>query len=90
MISKHLRKCLKEPQKITVQRKNCGTQTEHEKKRDCTEWKIEAFVEVEASRPILFGGHSSGVTNKSKFVESQHVAAAVEAASSESGNILGN
>ncbi len=53
-----------------------------------SEWKIEAVVaEVEVSQPILFGGHSSGVTNKSKFVKSHHITAAVKAASSESRSI---
>lgn len=53
-----------------------------------SKWKMEAVVaEVEASQTILFAGHSSGVTNKSKFVESHHVTAAVKAASAESRSI---
>ena len=56
-----------------------------DKGRDFTECKTEALdSEVKASQPIFFGGHSSGVTNKSKFVKSQHVTAVVNAASSES------
>ena len=60
--------------------------------RECTEWKkkiIEAVAAEARAKPlILFGGHSSGVTNKSKFVLSHRVTAAVKAASSESQNKL--
>ena len=67
-----------------MENKDCTSKTRH-----CSVWKTEAvFAEVEASHLILFGGHSSGVTNKSKFFKSQHVTAAVTAASAESRNIL--
>ena len=39
--------------------------------------------EVEARKNILFGGHSVGITNAKKALESQHMADAVNAAGSE-------
>lgn len=74
----------KDLQDITLQRStDCAP-----KQKDCTEWKIEAVVvEFEARQAILLCGHSSGVTNKSKFVKSHRATAAVKAASSESRNI---
>lgn len=59
----------------------------HPKQENALSGKIEAVaVEAWAKLLILFGGHSSGVTNKSKFVH--RVTAAVKAASSESQNKL--
>lgn len=52
------------------------------RKRNFTEAEIGVLVgEVEARKGILFGGHSSGVTNKRKTTEWQHVVAAVNSAS---------
>ncbi len=48
------------------------------KKRSFSDTDVEVLVgEVETRKKILFGGHSSGVTNKKKHNELQHVAAAV-------------
>lgn len=48
------------------------------KKRNFSDMEVEVLVgEVEVRRDILFGGHSSRVTNKRKCSEGQHVAAAV-------------
>lgn len=61
----------------------------HPKQENALRGKIEAVaVEARAKLLILFGGHSSGVTNKSKFALSHRVTAAVKAASSESQNKL--
>ena len=52
------------------------------RKRNFTETEIEVLVgEVEARKDILFGGHSSGVTNKIKQKEWQHVVTAVNSSS---------
>ncbi|XP_049913336.1 t-SNARE domain-containing protein 1-like [Epinephelus moara] len=51
-------------------------------KMDFTENEIEVLVrEVEARKIILFGGHRSGVTNKRKTSEWQHVVTAVNSVS---------
>ena len=52
------------------------------KKRKFSDTEIEVLVgEVEARKPTLFGGHSSGITNLKKLCEWQHIAAAVNGAS---------
>lgn len=51
---------------------------EKTRKRNFSETEVEVLVgEVEARKIILFGGHSSGITNKRKFSEWQHVVSAV-------------
>ncbi|XP_037402214.1 myb-related transcription factor, partner of profilin-like [Pygocentrus nattereri] len=58
------------------------------KKRKFGECEVEVLVsEVEARKNVLFGSLSSGVTNKRKFVEWQHVAAAVNSVSSTSRTV---
>ncbi|XP_049341019.1 uncharacterized protein LOC125804964 [Astyanax mexicanus] len=58
------------------------------KKRNFGDCEVEVLVsEVEARKDVLFGGLSSGITNKRKFVEWQHVAAAVNNVSSTSRTI---
>lgn len=53
------------------------------KKRNFSEAKIEVLVsEVDERKAILFGGHSSGITNKKKCLEWQHITAAVNAVAS--------
>ncbi len=48
------------------------------KKRNFSDTEIEVLVtEVDKRQVILFGSHSSGITNKKKYVEWQHVAAAL-------------
>lgn len=52
--------------------------TKINKKRNFTEMEIEVLVgEVEARREILFGGQSSGVTNKQNPCEWEHGESAV-------------
>ncbi len=56
--------------------------TRKTKKRNFTEVEVETLVgEVEAWKLILFGGHTTGITNKKKQTEWQQVAAAVNAVS---------
>lgn len=53
------------------------------KKRNFTDTETEVLVsEVDQRKVILFGSHSSGITNKKKCVEWQHVTAAVNAVGS--------
>ncbi|XP_035813267.1 t-SNARE domain-containing protein 1-like [Amphiprion ocellaris] len=52
-------------------------------KGNFSETEIEVLVdEVEARKSILFGGHSSGITNKRKGTEWQHVVTSVNSVSS--------
>ena len=52
------------------------------KKRNFSDTEIETLVgEVEARKTVLFGGHSSGVTNKKKQCEWQSIASAVNCVS---------
>ena len=52
------------------------------KKRNFTEVEVETLVgEVEARKVVLIGGHGTGITNKRKQSEWQHVAAAVNSVS---------
>lgn len=54
------------------------------RKRNFSETEIEVLVdEVSARRETLFGGHSSGITNKRKATEWHAVATAVSAAGTE-------
>ncbi|XP_059367785.1 nuclear apoptosis-inducing factor 1-like isoform X2 [Carassius carassius] len=53
------------------------------KKRNFSEAELEVLVsEVDERKAILFGGHSSGITNKNKYLEWQHITAAVNAVAS--------
>ncbi|XP_049426784.1 t-SNARE domain-containing protein 1-like [Epinephelus fuscoguttatus] len=55
---------------------------EKTRERNFTVTEIEVLVgEVEARKIILFGGHSSGITNKRKTSEWQHVVTAVNGVS---------
>ncbi|XP_060782601.1 uncharacterized protein LOC132889793 [Neoarius graeffei] len=54
------------------------------KKRNFTDCEVEVLVdEVEQRRAVLFGGHSTGVTNAKKTCEWQHVADAVNSVASQ-------
>lgn len=53
------------------------------KTRNFSEAEIEVLVsEVDERKAILFGGHSSGITNLKKYLEWQHITAAVNAVAS--------
>ncbi|XP_062386939.1 t-SNARE domain-containing protein 1-like [Sardina pilchardus] len=58
------------------------------KKRNFTDCEVEVLVnEVEQRQRVLFGGHSSGITNAKKTCEWEHVAHAVNAAASQGRTI---
>uniref|UniRef100_A0AAQ6AJ68 Myb/SANT-like DNA-binding domain-containing protein n=1 Tax=Amphiprion ocellaris TaxID=80972 RepID=A0AAQ6AJ68_AMPOC len=53
------------------------------RKRNLSETEIEVLVdEVAARKSILFGGHCSGITNKRKGTEWQHIVTSVNSVSS--------
>lgn len=59
-----------------------GTAEKKAKKRNFSDTGIHTLVgEVEARKTTLFGGHSSGITNKKKHCEWERVAASVNSVS---------
>ena len=58
------------------------------KKQNYSDTEVEVLVsEVDLRKDILFGSHSTGITNKRKCTEWNSVTAAVNAVSSKDGTV---